>query len=316
MVTCGTNAVYGRCVRARCPASSANLGPGFDVLAVAVDLYVEVEVASADRLSVSASGEGADLPRDSSHLAAMVAMDVVGHDRLAIHVHSDIPVGRGLGSSAALALATAAAAGASDPLAVAARIDGHPENAAASMLGGLVAATVLRGKVAAVPLALDPALKFVAVVPDQQLPTAKARQALPTEVSLASASFNLGRMGLLVAGLANADVLVREATEDRIHQDFRSPFFPVAPQLLAELLRAGALASCWSGAGPTMIGICAASDAAQVAARVEPAMAAMGAPGRVLVLGADRSGLVVTAAGDGYEPTKRAGRQLFDLAGG
>lgn len=270
----------------------------------------------ADRLIVSAAGEGADLPRDSSHLAAKVVMDVVGHDRVAVHVNSDIPVGRGLGSSAALALAAAAAAGAADPLAVAARIDGHPENAAASMLGGLVAAAMIRGKVAAVPLVLDPALKFVAVVPDQQLPTAKARQALPSEVSLASASFNLGRMGLLVAGLADASVLVCEATEDRIHQEFRSPYYPAAPQVLAELLRAGALASCWSGAGPTMLGICMASDAARVAARVEPALATIGAPGKVLVLGADRSGLVVTPADGGHEPAARAARRhLFDVAG-
>ncbi len=316
----GAIPVYGEYVRARCPASCANLGPGFDVLALAVNLYVEVEVTRAERLSVSATGEGSDLPADSSHLAAKVAMEVAGDEKLAIRVHSDIPVGRGLGSSAALALATAAAAGSRDPLGVAASVDGHPENAAASMLGGLVAATRVKGMVRAVPLALDPALRFVAVVPDHQLATAKARQALPSEVSLSNASFNLGRMGLLVAGLADATMLLQEATEDRLHQDFRSPVFPVAPQLLAELLRSGALASCWSGAGSTMLGICRAGDADGVRSHSEAAMAAMGIPGKVLLLDADRSGLVVDegnagAGGSSLGAKERSGRQLFDIVG-
>jgi homoserine kinase len=130
-------------VRARAPASAANLGPGFDVVALALDLYVEVEIEPARRLLVRAEGEGADIAADATHLAARVAIDVAGHDRLAITVRSEIPVARGLGSSAALAAAAAAAAGSKDPLGVAARVDGHPENAAASVVGGLVAATLV-----------------------------------------------------------------------------------------------------------------------------------------------------------------------------
>src|ERR1700682_5614502 len=126
-------------MRARAPASSANLGPGFDVLALALSVYVEVTVEPAARLRVEAEGEGADLPLDATHLAVRVATEVAGHDRLAIAVRSEIPVVRGVGSSAALAAAAAAAAGARDPLGVAAAFDGHPENAAASVLGGLVA---------------------------------------------------------------------------------------------------------------------------------------------------------------------------------
>src|ERR1700730_10033128 len=119
-------------MHARAPASSANLGPGFDALALALSLHVEVTMRPADRLHVESEGERSDLPVDETHLAAQVALQVTGHDRWAIGVRSEIPVGRGLGSSAALAAAAAAAAGADDPLAVAARMDGHPENAAAS----------------------------------------------------------------------------------------------------------------------------------------------------------------------------------------
>jgi homoserine kinase len=280
-------------MRARAPASAANLGPGFDVLAVALDLYVEVEVEPAPRLVVRSEGEGADLDEDDMHLAARVAIDVVGHDRLAVTVRSDIPVGRGLGSSAALAVAAAAAAGSRDPLGVAARIDGHPENAAASSVGGLVAATLVRGAVRAVRMPLDGGLVFVAMVPDRPLPTTKARQALPLEVSRTDATFNLGRLSLLLAGLADRSLLIREATEDRLHQDYRSPLFPEAPQLLARMVKAGALASCWSGAGPSLLGICDGEHGEQIRSNGEAAMAEIGVPGRAFLLRADLEGLIV-----------------------
>src|SRR5208282_5347325 len=114
-------------MRARAPASSANLGPGFDVLAVALALYVEVEVVPAGRFSLSSEGEGAQISCDAEHLAARVAAAVCGHDHLAISVRSEIPLRRGLGSSAALAVAVAAAAGAADPFKVAASFEGHLE---------------------------------------------------------------------------------------------------------------------------------------------------------------------------------------------
>jgi len=283
-------------VRARAPASAANLGPGFDALALALDLYVEVEVVPADHLSVRSEGEGADLADDAGHLAARVAMDVVGHDRLAITVRSEIPVARGLGSSAALAAAAAAAAGAADPLAVAARVDGHPENAAASVLGGLLVATGVRGAVRTAPMPLDPSLVFVAVVPDRPLSTARARQVLPATVSRADASFNLGRMGLMLAGLADHRRLEREAAEDRLHQDYRSPLFPEAPKILSGLLEGGALAACWSGAGPTLLGITTADAVSGLKTAAERVLASTGLPGQVLVLHADLRGLVTGEA--------------------
>lgn len=281
-------------MRARAPASSANLGPGFDTLAIALGLYVDVEVTEADRLIVTTEGEGADLPADASHLAARIAVDVVGHDRLAITVRSAVPVGRGLGSSAALAAATAAAAGAPDPLAVATAIDGHPDNAAASVLGGLVTATMLDGAPIAHRLPLDAGLGFVVLVPDRQLATKQARGALPATVPHADAAFNLGRLGLLVAGLADHRVLRPESTGDRLHQAQRAALFPEAPALLAGLVDAGALASCWSGAGPSLLALCEAGAAASVQVAGEKLLAGAGLPGRALALAPDLEGLVIT----------------------
>ena len=298
-------------MRARAPASTANLGPGFDVLALALDLYVEVEMRPGPRLTVRAEGEGAELADDAGHLAARVALDVTGHDRWAITVRSDIPVARGLGSSAALALAAAAAAGSHDPLGVAARVDGHPENAAASAVGGLVAATTVKGAVRVARMPLDPGLAFVALVPERVLATSKARQVLPHQVGRGDATFNLGRLALLLAGLADRALLIKEATEDRLHQDYRSPLFPEAPQLLARLVDSGSLAACWSGAGPTLLGICDAAEAAAVRDRAQRAMGEVGVPGQAMVLHPDLQGLVVD--GPPWSPRSSSAGDLFDV---
>jgi homoserine kinase len=279
-------------VRVRAPASSANLGPGFDTLAIAVDRYVSVEVEPAAALHVRTEGEGAGLFDDASHLAARVVAEVLGHDRFSVTVRSQIPVARGLGSSAALAAAAAAAAGSDDPFAVAAAYDGHPENAAASVFGGLVTATSVDGAPvhAGLPLADD--LEIVAIVPERNLATPEARGVLPDRLTRGEAVFNLGRMGLLLAGLADPTVLRPAATEDRIHQAARTALFPEAPTLLAALVEAGALASCWSGAGPTLIGFVTANSVEAVRAGAGAALAEAGMDGRVLSLHPDRRGLV------------------------
>ncbi len=279
-------------MRARAPASSANLGPGFDTLAVALDRYVSVEVEPAPSLRVRSEGEGSGLFDDASHLAARVAAEVLGHDRFAITVRSQIPVARGLGSSAALAAAAAAAAGAADPFGVASAHDGHPENAAASVFGGLVAATTVEGRPVQAPLPLHDDLAFVAIVPDRNLATPESRRVLPLQLDRADAAFNLGRMGLLLAGLADPQFLVPEATDDRIHQPARTTLFPEAAELLRGLVDAGALAASWSGAGPTLIGVVRAGATATVRAGAEAALAASGVPGSVLALAVDRRGLV------------------------
>jgi homoserine kinase len=279
-------------VRARAPASSANLGPGFDTLAVALECYVSVEVEEAPSLRVRSEGEGAGLFDDASHLAARVVTEVLGHDRFAVTVRSQIPVARGLGSSAALAAAAAAAAGAKDPFAVAASYDGHPENAAASAFGGLVTATMVGPTAVYAALPLSEALAFVVVIPERNLATPEARGVLPDELSREDVVFNLGRMGLLVAGLGDPDALIPESTEDRIHQPARTTLFPEAPQVLGALVEAGALAASWSGAGPSLIGIVRTEAAGSVRDAAEATLVATGLAGRALVLQPDRGGIV------------------------
>lgn len=281
-------------MRARVPGSSSNLGPGYDVLALAWRIYVEVEVRDASRLSISAEGEGSDLPGDESHLAATVVRSVLGHDRVALTVRSDLPVSRGLGSSAALAVAAAAAAGATDPLAVGAAVDGHAENAAASVLGGLVAAAMIDGLPVARRLPLDERLGYVLVVPDQQLPTSLARSVLPENVSLEDAVHNLGRMGLLVAGLADGSALVSDAGDDRLHQRQRSALFPEAPELLEGLRAAGATVACWSGAGSSLLAVCRDSGTASTVEKAATrALSELTVPGYATVVEPDLQGLVL-----------------------
>ncbi len=281
-------------MRARAPASSANLGPGFDALAVALRCYLEVSIAPASRLEVHTSGCGADFPADGSHLAVRIAVAVLGHDRLRIEVHSDIPVGRGLGSSAAIAVAAAAAAGAADPFRYGVATDGHPENAAAAAFGGLVVATTVTGRAVYRRLPLDPDLRFVAVIPARQLSTSTARAMLPATVPYADAAFNLGRMGLLIAGLADHGLLLPEAGEDRLHQEARSAAFPEATSILAGLRAGGALMSCWSGAGPTLLAVCAGDAATGVARAGERLLDALELPGEVRLLDADLRGVTVS----------------------
>lgn len=281
-------------MRARVPGSSANLGPGFDTLAVALGIYVEVEIEPARSLVVQTEGEGADLPTDASHLAVRVARDVIGHDRLAIHVKSSIPVARGLGSSAALTVAAAAAAGVDEPLALATRYEGHPENVAASVMGGLVTVTMVDDKPLATPLFLDPDLAFVLLIPERTLSTHEAREALPKDVPMSDAVFNLGRLGWLIAALGDTSQLRPEVMEDRLHQNPRSSLFPEAAGLLDRLTEAGASAACWSGAGPTLLALCEGTDRAErVRAAGEQAMRDAGVEGEARVIEADMAGLHV-----------------------
>jgi homoserine kinase len=277
---------------ARVPASSANLGPGFDCVAVALPIYLEVTLELAGAFAISSEGEGAGQFDDERNLGARVAAEVLGHTNFSIHVKSQIPLTRGLGSSAALAVAAAAAAGAPDPLAVGARMDGHAENAAASLLGGLVVAGYDELGVAARELALDPVWRFIAVIPDEELATADARRVLPESVPFADAVHNLGALGLLLAGLADHNEFVAGSMDDALHQPYRMGLLSYAQALLDALIVGGASGSCWSGAGPTMLGLATSDRAEGVADAARAFLHDRGVAGVVHVLEADRTGLV------------------------
>ncbi len=278
---------------ARAPASSANLGPGFDTLAVALTLYVEVTIEPADAFSIETEGCGAGRFDDEGHLAARVAREVLGHPNFALKVASTIPLSRGLGSSASLALAAAAAAGAVNPLAVASAIDGHAENAGASLRGGLVAAAGTGSDAIVRSLPLDEAWRFVAVVPDEELATVEARRVLPREVPFADAIANLNALGLLIAGLANHREFVPSAMDDALHQRYRGELLPFAVPLLDTLRESGAAGACWSGAGSTLLGLATDDRVEGVERAARTFLRERGVAGEVLVLDADRTGLVL-----------------------
>ncbi len=280
-------------MRVRVPASSANLGPGFDALAIALDIPIEVSIEVADELSLSAEGFGSELTDPAKHLGVSIATEILGHQNFSLHVNSSIPLARGLGSSAALAVAVAKAAGSLDPLAIGTRIDGHAENAAASLLGGFVTASVEDDEIFVASLPLDPALRFVVVIPERELATADARRVLPSNVSYHDAAFNLSRVALLTAGLADHTLLQATAMDDRLHQPFRMSLLPFAADVLRLTREAGALASCWSGAGSTMLAVATDATAAAVAEAARGVLHQHSEPGTVQIVEADRRGLQV-----------------------
>ncbi|MHB8189657.1 MAG: homoserine kinase [Ferrimicrobium sp.] len=277
----------------RIPASSANLGPGFDVLGLALARYMQVSVRQAPEFSLVSRGLGSQVIVDRSHLGYQVAMAALGHDRVAIEVDSDIPLARGLGSSGALALGVAAACGHPDPLTLALSFEGHPENVAASFYGGAVAAGVMAGSVEVRRLRVDPELVVVAVIPDREIPTEAARRVLPLEVPRVDAVFNLSRAVLLAESLGDRSLLRPELFSDRLHQAARSRLFPEAAAVIEALLGAGALGACWSGAGSSCVGFTSRSEAHALAAAMVVAIGEMGLVAEVEVIPIDQKGLVV-----------------------
>ncbi len=242
-------------MKATAPASAANLGPGFDAIAVALELYVTVEIKESPYFNVHSKNLGSNIEVNSDHIASRVLREIYGHDNFYVEIDSAIPLARGLGSSAALAVAVAGAAGAADPLKVAVTIDGHPENAGASVLGGLVAATMENGKPVAKRIDIDSRNTFLVVVPDFELSTSKARSVLPGKLDLKDVAQNLGSLALMIAGLINQDQFTRAASRDSIHQPFRNLLNPQAEKIIDFILNEGGLGACWSGAGPSILAI-------------------------------------------------------------
>ncbi|WP_283137254.1 homoserine kinase [Rhizohabitans arisaemae] len=249
------------------PATSANLGPGFDALGLALTLYDEVTVewdGPADGLRVEVTGEGAaEVPRDETHLvvrsmrAAFERLGVPGPAGLTLRCHNRIPHGRGLGSSAAAIcaglLAAQAVTGAEfDVFALAAELEGHPDNVAACLAGGLTIAWTERGEAKLVRLTPDPRVIPVVCVPATKLSTHEARGLLPQVVPHRDAAVNAGRAALLIAALTSRPDLLPPATEDLLHQNYRSSAMPATADLVRRLREEG-FSAVVSGAGPTVM---------------------------------------------------------------
>ena len=271
-------------VRVRAPATSANLGPGFDSAGLCLTLYDEVDVqVTGAGLSVDVTGEGADsLPRDRRHLVVRslsVAFDRLGGQPpgLAIRCSNRIPQARGLGSSSAAIVAAVLAARAlvvdgtdrlddAGVLALATELEGHPDNVAACLRGGFTLAWTGTDAVGVVRRDVHPDVLPVAFVPPTRSSTERVRGLLPRLVPHADAAANAARAGLLALALTGEPGLLLTATEDRLHQDYRAPAMPDTALLVARL-RAEQVPACVSGAGSTVLALCSTSTATAVAAR-------------------------------------------------
>jgi homoserine kinase len=255
-------------VRVRVPATSANLGPAFDCAGLALDLHDELDVAVTDGgLEVTMAGEGAaTLPADESHLvvrAFRAGCAELGWQPpgLRIAARNGIPQGRGLGSSAAAVVAGLLAAWALCPdaevdraavLRLADRLEGHPDNVAPCVLGGVTLSWHGDDGARAARLSVDPAVRVVLLVPDAELSTHVARGLLPELVPHGDAAHAAGRSALLVHALEKDPSLLLEATEDRLHQRQRGAAMPETWALLQQL-RAAGHAAVVSGAGPSLL---------------------------------------------------------------
>jgi homoserine kinase len=246
----------GRRRRVRVPGSSANLGPGFDAMAAAVSVHMELEVEETGAFAVETDIAG--LPADDTNLCVRAFADLHPVDGHTFRIRSEIPLEAGLGSSGAAIVAALVAADHMYELALsseqilerAARIEGHPDNVAASLFGGFVICA--NGHVTK----LDPpaGLEAVAVVPGDAVPTQAARAALPAEVPLAEATFNVAHASLLTLGLANGDLtLIARGLADRIHQPRREHLYPRSMELVHRARELGALGATISGAGPAVL---------------------------------------------------------------
>lgn len=290
-------------IRVRVPATSANLGSAFDCGGLALSLYDELvaQITDEEGINVDIHGEGAeDLPRNHRHLVAksmLAAFDAMGGRPrgFALVCANHIPHGRGLGSSSAaivggIVLARALVVGGdqllpdAEALALATELEGHPDNVAATLLGGFtVAWTEGAGKAVTLPAHRD--IVPVVCIPTSSLATKKARGLLPETVDHADATFNVSRSALLVAAITKFPGLLMEATDDKLHQQQRREAMPRSIELMAKLREAGFPAAI-SGAGPTVIAFANKNTSHLIAPLV-------GGKFEVLELAVDQSGAAV-----------------------
>ncbi|HEY6771239.1 MAG TPA: homoserine kinase [Solirubrobacterales bacterium] len=242
------------------PASSANLGPGYDVLAAALAMHLELEVEETGSFSVEA--EGLDVPVDRSNLCVRAFETLRPADGIVFRIRSEIPLAAGLGSSAAAIVAGLLAADhlyelaqePEDVLIKAAELEGHPDNAAAALYGGFVVCSEDDGAVTATRLDPPQGVEALIVVPGEQVPTEEARKAIPDQVPIADAVANISAATELVLGIQRSDLtLIGRGLADRLHQPNRAHLYPRSIELVQEAPRMGAIGATISGAGPTVL---------------------------------------------------------------
>jgi homoserine kinase len=299
-------------VRVRVPATSANLGPGFDVLGLALAHYNEVRLTgrrAGSALTIVNEGEGAgSLPLDRRHLVFQAVDRTFKKAQrplpvsLELRLVNRVPLARGMGSSSAAIVGGIFAANEalkrplseSEMAQLATEMEGHPDNVVPALLGGLVASAMVDGRVQYVPWRdkkIFNGLKAVIAVPDFELSTAKARAVLPKTVSKADAVFNASRVALLLSALAQGRRdLLGPAMEDRLHQPYRARLVPGLEQAIAGARKAGAYGAALSGAGPCVLALAPAVKAAAAARAMQKAFEGKRISSRALVLTVDFTG--------------------------
>jgi homoserine kinase len=261
----------------RVPATSANLGPGYDAMAAAMAMHLELEVEEAGEFSFDPGGLEVSTGRDNLVVRAFESLRPA--DGIAFRLRSEVPLARGLGSSAAAIVAGLYAAdhlyelalGKEEMLARATEIEGHPDNVAAAIYGGFV---VCGKDATGAPTAarFDPpeGLEGIVAIPPEEVSTERAREAIPAEVPLADAVANVSAAAMLVLGLRSADLdLLSRGLTDSIHQDRRRDLYPRSMEIVDAARELGALGATISGAGPTVLVWTTWQDAGNVAAALE-----------------------------------------------
>lgn len=280
-------------LRVRVPATSANLGPGFDSFALALPLLAEFELRPAKTWSVTVEGDG-QLPADEENLfivSARATAKAAGREPVAQQVtqRSAIPMARGLGSSAAAIVGGAVAANAllGDPfdrrtlLRIASEVEGHADNVAAALYGAFTVALPNDGGPVATRLVFPRAWRICLLIPSRPLSTELARAVLPAQVSRDDAVFNVAHGAALIAAVLRADgALLALAMADRLHQAVRTKLVPALGEIIAAAREAGAFGAALSGAGPSVLAVAPTRLAPRVVAAMEEAAAIAGVPGR------------------------------------
>jgi homoserine kinase len=261
----------------RVPASSANLGPGYDAMAAAMAMHLELEVEETGEFSLDDGGLGVPATRENLVVRAFESLRPA--DGIAFRLHSEVPLARGLGSSAAAIVAGLFAADHLFELALtkeemlvrASAIEGHPDNVAAAIYGGfVVCGTGEKGEPIATRFDCPDGLEGIAVIPPEEVSTALARGAIPAEVPLADAVANVSAAAQLVLGLRSADLaLVARGLSDHLHQERRRSLYPRSMEIVDAAAGLGALGATISGAGPTVLIWTTWQDAGNVATALE-----------------------------------------------